>query len=87
MTEQPTRDATMLTVMALIRALHDHGILPAQATADVLDRRAINASLRGQNGADEQLVQQLAVALQQWADLAESQHPFAPRDPGTPTRS
>lgn len=87
MDEQPTKDTAMLTVMALIRALHDHGILAAQATADVMDRRAISAALRGKEGIDEQLVQRLAVALQGWADIAQQQHPFVPKGQGTPPRS
>lgn len=62
---QPTKDTAMLTVMALIRALHDQGILPAQATADVMDRRAISAALRGKESIDEQHIRRLAVALQE----------------------
>lgn len=72
-------DSTMLVLIALIRALHERGILPAQAVADVLDRRALNAAPRGTTSRESD-VQKTAVAVQELADLVERQTPFVSRD-------
>jgi len=76
-----TKDPTMLVLMALIRALHEEGTLPAQAVADVLDRRALNAALRGKVSEDETTVQRTAVALQELADDIERHHAFRKQMP------
>ncbi|WP_168793572.1 hypothetical protein [Paraburkholderia aromaticivorans] len=73
--DEPPKDATMLVLMALIRALHEQGTLPAQAVANVLDRRAVNAALRGSTS-NETIVRETAVAVQKFADLVERQTPF-----------
>jgi hypothetical protein len=76
-----TKDPTMLVLMALIRALHEEGMLPAQAIADVLDRRALNAALRRKVSEDETAVQRTAVALQELADDIERSHSFRKQVP------
>ncbi len=76
-----TKDPTMLVLMALIRALHEEGMLPAQAIADVLDRRALNAALRRKVSEDETTVQRTAVALQELADDIERSHSFRKQTP------
>jgi hypothetical protein len=81
--EPPAKDASMLVLMALIRALHESGVLPAQATADVLDRRAVNAALRTRTG-DEETVRMTAVLIQQIADQIERDCPFESTDRGQP---
>jgi hypothetical protein len=81
--EPPPKDAAMLVLMGLMRALHERGILPVQAVADVLDRRAINAALRGKTS-QEDVPRGIAVAIQTYANLVEGQVPFvsADRSPG-----
>jgi len=76
-----TKDPAMLVLMALIRALHEEGMLPAQAIADVLDRRALNAALRHKVSEDETTVQRTAVALQELADDIERSHSFRKQMP------
>jgi len=78
MAEQST-DAAMLTVIAIIRALHRSGVIPAQSVADEMDIRATNAMLRGSASEREKVVQALAVTLQTLADGIEQAHPFASR--------
>lgn len=83
--EPPPKDATMLVLMALIRALHEQGVLPAQSVADILDRRAVNAAMRGQESSGEEIVRRTAVAVQNLADLVQQQHPFGKgKQPPTP---
>ncbi|MEX3690795.1 hypothetical protein AB3X91_11880 [Paraburkholderia sp. BR14263] len=77
--EQPTNPA-MLTVLYLIRALHDNGILPAQATADVLDQRALRGAMRGDDGPYQQAVRDTTAWMQVWADRAQTEHPFVPKE-------
>lgn len=77
------KDAATLIVLALIRALHENQILPAQAVADVLDRRAINAAMRGRTG-DEETVRMTTALVQKVADQIERATPFAPRDQARP---
>lgn len=80
--EEP-KDSLTLVVIALIQALHEKGTLPAQAVADVLDRRAVNAALRSRTG-DEATVRQVAVVIQTLADQIETQTPFRARDQDQP---
>ena len=68
------------TLLALIRALHTRGLLPAQAVADQLDGMAMAATVDPQG--DEVSVtaaRSAARTIQLIADHVERSHPFTPR--------
>ena len=77
--DKPVTNPAMLIVLAVVRSLHRTGVLPIQAVAEEMDRRALNAKIHGTETEDEVVVRDTAVALQRFADMIEKEQPFASR--------